>query len=75
MNRFMNSFLGKYRPTSANNRKETKGRSVRKQYVPLYTTDEKKREELVAKWKEEGVPSYEIARRLRQKRVILHEAA
>lgn len=59
----------------ANNRKETRGRTVRKQYVPLYTTDEKKREKLVNQWREEGVPSYEIERRLRQKRLILHEAA
>ena len=75
MNRFLNAVLGKYRPTKANNRKETKGSTIRKQYVPLYTTDEKKRKALVAQWKKEGVPSYEIARRLRQKRVILHEAA
>ena len=50
-----------------------KGRAVRKQYVPLYTTDAKKREKLVARWKEEEVPSYEIERRLRQKKLILHE--
>nr|WP_303661278.1 hypothetical protein [Bacteroides intestinalis] len=37
-----------FKVTKANNRKETKGRSVRKQYIPLYTTDTKKREELVA---------------------------
>ena len=67
--------LGHYRPDKANNRKETKGRGVRKQYVPLYTTNAKKREELVAQWKEEGVPSYEIERRFRQKRVVLHESA
>lgn len=59
----------------ANNRKETKGRLVRKQYVPRYTTDEKKREELIKQWKEDGVSSIEIARRLRQKKTILHKAA
>lgn len=75
MNRFLNAILGKYRPTKANNRKETKGRSVRKQYVPLYTTDVDKRKKLVDERKKEGVPSYEIERRLRQKRVILHDAA
>ena len=58
-----------------NNRKETRGRLVRKQYVPLYTTDEKKREKLVSQWREEGVSSYEIERRFRQKRLILHKAA
>ena len=57
-----------------NNRKETRGRAVRKQYVPLYTTNEKEREKLVSQWREEGVSSYEIERRLRQKRLILHEA-
>lgn len=70
--------MTRYNPfklTKSNNRKETKGRTVRKQYVPLYTTDAKKREKLVAQWEEEGVPSYEIERRLRQKRLILHEAA
>lgn len=59
---------------SVNNRKETRGRQVRKQYVPLYTTDAKKREELADKWREEGVPSYEIERRFRQKKLILHSA-
>lgn len=63
-----------FRMTKSNNRKETKGRAVRKQYAPLYTTDKKKRERLVKQWKEDGVPSYEIERRLRQKRIILHEA-
>lgn len=58
----------------ANNRKETSGRAVRKQYVPLYTTDAKKREELANRWREEGVPSYEIERRFRQKKLILHNA-
>lgn len=70
--------MTRYNPfklTKSNNRKETKGRTVRKQYVPLYTTDKKEREKLVAQWKEEGVPSYEIERRLRQKRLILHESA
>ena len=64
-----------FKVTKANNRKETKGRSVRIQYILLYTTDTKKREELVAQWKEDGVPSYEIERRLRQKRTVLHESA
>lgn len=73
MNRLTNAILGKYRPTKTNNRKETKGRLVRKQYIPLYTTNEKKREELIAQWKEDGVPSYEIECRLRQKRLVLHE--
>lgn len=73
MNRLTNALLGKYRPTKANNRKETKGRLTRKQYIPLYTTDEKEREELSNKWIEEGVPSYEIERRFRQKRLVLHE--
>lgn len=59
---------------SANNRKETSGRAVRKQYVPLYTTDTKKREELANRWREEGVPSYEIEHRFRQKKLILHNA-
>lgn len=63
-----------FKPTKSNNRKETKGRTVRKQYIPLYTTDKKEREKLVAQWKEDGVPSYEIERRLRQKTVILHDA-
>lgn len=70
--------MTRYNPfkiTKSNNRKETKGRAVRKQYVPLYTTNEKEREKLVARWKEDGVPSYEIERRLRQKRMILHESA
>lgn len=48
---------------SANNRKETSGRSVRKQYVPLYTTNKKEREKLAEQWRSEGVPSYEIERR------------
>ena len=64
-----------FKVTKSNNRKETKGRSVRKQYIPLYTTNTKKRKELVAQWKEDGVPSYEIERRLRQKRAVLHESA
>lgn len=64
-----------FKPVITNNHKETKGRLVRKQYIPLYTTDEKKREKLVSQWKENGVPSYEIERRLRQKKVILHETA
>lgn len=64
-----------FKLTKTNNRKETKGRMVHKQYVPLYTTDTKEREKLVAQWKEEGVPSYAIERRLRQKRLILHEDA
>lgn len=64
-----------FKPVTTNNRKETKGRLVRKQYIPLYTTDEKKREKLVSQWKENGVPSYEIERRLRQKRVVLQETA
>ena len=59
----------------ANNRKETKGRSVKKQYAPLYTTDKKEREKLANKWREEGVSSYEIERRFRQKRMILFELA
>lgn len=63
-----------FRLTTANNRKETEGRLVRKQYVPVYTTNEEKREKLISQWKEEGVPSYEIARRLRQKKVILAES-
>ena len=62
-----------FKLTKSNNRKETKGRAVRKQYVPLYTTDAKKREKLVAQWKEEEVSSSEIERRLRQKKLILHE--
>ena len=62
-----------FKLTRSNNRKETKGRAVRKQYVPLYTTDVKKREKLVAQWKEEGVSSFEIERRLRQNKLILHE--
>lgn len=64
-----------FKLTKSNNRKETKGRTVHKQYVLLYTTNEKEREKLVAQWKEDGVPSYEIERRLRQKRLILHEFA
>lgn len=64
-----------FKPVTTNNRKETKGRLVRKQYIPLYTTDGKKREKLVSQWKENGVPSYEIERRLRQNRVVLHETA
>ena len=60
---------------AANNRKETHGRAVRKQYSPLYATDEKKREKLIKQWKEEGIPSYEIEHRFRQKRLILHKAA
>lgn len=64
-----------FKPVITNNRKETKGRLVRKQYISLYATDEEKREKLVSQWKEDGVPSYEIERRLRQKRVILHETA
>lgn len=64
-----------FKSVTTNNRKETKGRLVRKQYIPLYTTNEKKREKLVSQWQEEGVPSYEIERRLRQKRVVLHETA
>lgn len=60
---------------ASNNRKETRGRAVRKQYIPLYTTDEKKREKLASQWREKGVPSYEIERRFRQKRLILHKAA
>ena len=74
MNKFIDTLMGKYRPTATNNRKETKGRSTRKQYIPLYTTDPKKREKLVSEWKEKGVPSYEIERRFRQKRLVLHEA-
>lgn len=41
--------MTRYNPfkiTKSNNRKETKGRAVRKQYVPLYTTNEKEREKL-----------------------------
>lgn len=64
-----------FKPVTTNNRKETKGRLVRKQYIPLYTTDKKKREKLVSQWQENGVPSYEIEHRLRQKRVVLHETA
>lgn len=75
MNNLFNVINGHYRPTKTNNRKETKGRLVRKQYIPLYTTNEAKREELVAQWRKEGVPSYEIERRLRQKRVVLHDVA
>ena len=70
--------MSRYNPfksVTTNNRKETKGRLVRKQYIPLYTTNEKKREELISQWKKDGVPSYEIERRLRQKKVIFHETA
>lgn len=75
MNRFFNALTGVYRPVSVNNRKETKGRLTRKQRVPLYTTDPEKREKLIAQWQTEGVSSYEIERRLRQERLILHETA
>lgn len=64
-----------FKPVTTNNRKETKGRLVRKQYVPLYTSDKKQREKLASQWRKEGVLSYEIERRFRQKRLILHEAA
>lgn len=68
--------MSKYNPFApiyTNNRKESKGRAYHKQYIPLYTTDKKKRAELIAQWHEEGISSIEIERRLRQKRVILHE--
>lgn len=70
----MTRFMFRGRKTS-NNRKETRGRAVRKQYIPLYTTDKKEREKLASQWRKEGVLSYEIERRFRQKRLILHEAA
>lgn len=71
----LSRLLGQYRTGEANNRKETKGRGVRKQYAPLYLAKGKKREELEARWKEEGVPSYEIERRFRRKQLVLHEVA
>lgn len=72
---FLNFLRGeKYCPT-ANNKKETKGRLARKQYVPRYTLDVKKREELIKQWKKDGVSSIEIARRLRQKKCVLHATA
>ena len=71
MNTFLDFLRGeKYRPT-ANNRKETKGRLVRKHYISRYTTDSEKREKLIAQWREHGVSSIEIERRLRQKKCIL----
>lgn len=75
MNRLINLLQGKYRPTKTNNRKETKGHSIRKQYIPLYTTDPNKREKLASQWREEGVSSYEIERRFRQIKLVLHETA
>ena len=57
------------------NRKETKGRTGRKQYVPCYTLDVKKREALIKQWQKDGVSSIEIARRLRQKKLIIHRAS
>ncbi len=54
----------------SNNRKENGGRAVRKQYIPLYNIE--KREELANQWREEGVPSYEIERRFRRMKLILH---
>lgn len=61
---------------SANNRKETRGRSVRKQYAPLYS--KKELEKMAAEVDKNGnkkYPSYYIEQLSRRKKLILHEAA
>ena len=66
-------FLGR---KSANNRKETSGRSVRKQYVSLYSI--KELEKMAAEVDENGnkkYSSYYIEQLSRRKKLILHRAA
>lgn len=56
-----------FRFTKPRNRKETKGRRYRKQFVPLYSQKE------LEKMVKDGVPLVEVAHRSRQKKLILHE--
>lgn len=57
-----------YKITHTNNRKETRGRATRKQYVPLYSA-----KDIEKMYEAKELPTYEIERRARQKRLALHE--